>query len=141
MRARIIEFVPGLIAGILGGVAADLLLGFLLRNSGRWMPIIAGAIVGLACGQASPVASRARGIVIALYTLGLVVVIQWQLWTPPFVTDGTLDDYVRHLHQLPPLTLVAMVINVAIAYYWGREQGIRFVRRPALGATGLRIED
>ena len=126
VRTRILELVPGLLAGVAGGIAASFLLKFLMAWQGLWMPIITGAIVGLACGQASPVASRARGLIIALFTLGLVVVIQWQRWTPPFETDGSLSDYVQHLHELPAMTLVLMAINVVIAYWWGRERGIRF---------------
>ena len=32
--------------------------------------------------------------------------------------------------EIPPLTLIVMAVNVAIAYWWGREQGVQFARRP-----------
>ena len=128
MRGRLIEFAPGLLAGVVGGVAGYFLVAVLM-NQGFWMPILPGAFAGLACGQSSPVFSKTRGALIAAFTLGLVIYAQWKLFVPAFEFDGSLLDYARHLHQLPPLTLVVMAVNVAIAYWWGREQGIQFARR------------
>lgn len=128
MRARLLEFGPGLVAGVLGGLAGYLLVAYLMRTQGLWVPILPGALAGLACGQASPVVSRRRGIVLAFGVLGLVIGTQWQLFNPPFEFDGTLRDYLMHLHQLPALTLVLMGVNVVLGYWWGREQGIAFGR-------------
>ena len=128
MRGRLIEFVPGLLAGVAGGVAGYLLVAVLM-NQGFWMPILPGAFAGLACGQCSPVRSKVRGALIAAITLGLVIYAQWKLFVPGFEFDGSLRDYTLHLHQLPPLTLIIMAVNVASAYWWGREQGIQFARR------------
>jgi len=127
MRARLLEFVSGLLAGVLTGVAAYFLATTLMAR-GWWMPILTGALPGLACGQISAVASRRRGFVLALFVLGLAIFMQWKLWNPPFEFDGTLTDYVRHLPESPPITLGVMVINATLAYYWGREQGIGFGR-------------
>ena len=128
MRARLLEFVPGLLAGVVGGVAGYWLVAYLIGSQGLWVPILPGAFAGLACGQASPIYSRRRGIVLAIFVLGLVVYAQWKLFNPAFAFDGTLRDYVLHLHQLPPMTLIVMAVNVVIGYWWGREQGIGFGR-------------
>ena len=129
MRDRLIEFVPGLLGGVLGGVAGFFLVQYLTRF-GFWAPIVMGAFAGLGCGQLSPVWSRRRGVLNALGTLGLVIYAQFLLFDPPFPFDGTIRDYVLHLPQLPPWTLGFMVINVLLAFWWGREQGIGFTRRP-----------
>lgn len=129
MRDRVLEFVPGLLAGIAGGVGGYFLVAYLLTSSGFWLPVLPGAFAGLACGQLSPVISRRRGVVLALFVVGLVIFTQWKLWVPAFEFDGSLLDYAKHIPQLPPITLIVMAINVVIAYWWGREQGISFARR------------
>ena len=126
MRARLVEFVPGLVAGVVGGIGGYFLVAYLLRTQGWWVPIFPGAIAGLACGQASPVLSRRRGVVNALFVLILVVYVQKTLFDPPFRYDGTLRDYALHLHQLPKLTLLFMAVNAGLGFWWGREQGIAF---------------
>ena len=128
MRARLLEFVPGLLAGGAGGAAGYFLVGYLISSQGLWVPILPGAFAGLACGQLSPLFSRRRGVVLALLVFVLVVFAQWKFFKPGFDFDGSLADYFRHMHQLPPITLLVMAVNVAIAYWWGREQGIRFAR-------------
>ena len=128
MRARLVEFVPGLVAGMVGGVGGYLLMDYFRRTQGWWVPILPGALAGLACGQASPVFSRMRGIVNACFVLGLVIYAEWSFFNPPFDSDGTLRDYVLHVHQLPKLHLGLMLVNVFFGFWWGREQGIGFGR-------------
>ena len=128
MRARLVEFVPGLVAGIIGGIGGYLLVAYLMRTQGWWVPILPGAFAGLACGQASAVRSRTRGFFNALIVAFLIVYVQWKLFNPPFEFDGTLRDYALHLYQLPKLTLGLMLVNVFFGLWWGREQGIAFGR-------------
>ena len=135
MRARLVEFVPGLLAGLVGGCAGYFLVAYLMASHGLWVPILPGAFAGLACGQLSPVASRRRGLLNALFVVGLVVYAQWKLFSPPFRFDGTLRDYALHLHLLPPITLLVMGINVVVAYWWGREPGIACARRYRAAST------
>ena len=128
MRGRILEYVPGLLAGLAGGVGGYFAVAFLIGWKGLWAPILIGAFAGLACGQASPVASRARGVVLAVLTLGLVVFAEWKLFIPNFEYDGTLTDFARHVPQLSGMHQALMAVNVVIAYWWGRERGIGFDR-------------
>ncbi len=144
MRARFLEFIPGLLAGVVGGIVGYLLVAYLIASQGLWVPILPGAFAGLACGQASPIYSRRRGVLMALFVLGLIVYAQWKLFNPAFAFDGTLRDYALHLHQLPRLTLIVMAVNVALSYWWGREQGIGFgrtSRRPVAPSTDLKSID
>ena len=141
MRARFLEFVPGLLAGLAGGFAGYLLVATLMSSQGLWVPILPGAFAGLACGQASSVASRRRGMVLAVLVLGLVVFAEWKLFTPNFEFDGSLRDFTLHAYQLSPLHLILMAVNVGIAYWWGREQGIGFGRtRPRPDSSKPRTE-
>lgn len=139
MRARLVEYAPGLLAGIAGGVAGYFLVAYLMR-CGYWAPILIGALAGLACGQFSPVASRPRGVALALLTLGWVIFAEWKLFIPSFEYDGTFADFARHVPQLSGLHQGLMAINVVMAYWWGRERGIgydRFARpgKPLVGGS------
>ena len=128
MRARFLEFVPGLVVGLAAGFGGYLVVMY-LSTKGYWVPILPGACAGLACGQVSPVPSRRRGVVLALLTLVLVVFTEWKMFIPNFDYDGSFLDFARHVPQLSTIHLVFMAINGAIAYWWGREQGISFARR------------
>ncbi len=128
MRRYVQEFVPGLLAGLIAGIAGSWLMGYLMATQGLRVPILPGALAGLACGQTSAFYSRRRGVINALFVLGVVVYAQWKLFDPPFDFDGSLTQYVLHLHQLPPLTLILFAVNVVLGYWWGREQGIGFGR-------------
>ncbi len=128
MRARLLEFVPGLVAGVVGGVGGYLLVAYLIRSQALWVPILPGAFAGLACGQLSSVYSRRRGVVMAVIVAVLIVYAQWKLFKPDFPLDGSLQDYALHIYKLPPLELIVMAVNVVLGYWWGREQGIGFGR-------------
>lgn len=133
MRARLLEFVPGLVGGVVGGVGGYLLVAYLIRSQGLWVPILPGAFAGLACGQTSSIYSKRRGVVMAIFVALLIVYTQWKLFNPPFAFDGSLQAYAMHLHELPPLTLIVMAVNVVLGYWWGREQGIGFGGRGRRG--------
>ena len=124
MRKMILDLVPGLVAGAVGGFAGYLAVGFLIGQTGFWVPILPGALAGLACGQVSRVPSKARGALNGLIALGLATFAQWKLFSPPFKFDGSFPAYVAHLHQLPPVTLIILAINGLLGYWWGREERI-----------------
>ncbi len=124
MRKLAIEFVPGLVGGLVGGYLGYLAVAYLISHFGLWVPILPGAFAGLACGQLSPVASKVRGTINGLLGLGLAIYAQWRLFDPPFEFDKTFPSYLGHLHQLPWLTLVVFAINGLLAFWWGREQRI-----------------
>ncbi len=124
-----VKFVPGLLAGAVGGYLGYLAVWWVMTNSAFWVPILPGAFAGLACGQVSPVASRVRGAINGLIGLGLAIYAQWRLFNPPFEFDGTFAGYLAHLPKLPTMTLVVLALNGILAAYWGREQRIGGSRR------------
>jgi len=124
MRKILVDFLPGLAGGLVAGYLGYLAVGFLMGQTGFWVPILPGAFAGLACGQLSRVPSRARGALNGLIALGVAIFAQWKLFSPPFEFDGSLLGYLPHLHQLPILTLVVLALNGLLGFWWGREERI-----------------
>jgi hypothetical protein len=120
MRKVLIDFAPGLIGGVVGGVAGYFVFGWLLKY-GLFAPVFPGALTGLACGLLSRTDSVARGLLCAVEALVIGVVSEWVLMSPPFETDGTLKDYVTKIHQLPLPTLLMLALGVFLGFWWGKE--------------------
>ena len=128
MRKLLIEYVPGLLGGAVGGFLGYLAVGWMLSHTPFWVPILPGAFAGLACGQLSAVASMRRGVINGLSALMMTIYGQWKLFDPPFEYDQTFPSYLAHIHQLPWLTVVVFAINGLIAFWWGRERRIGSIR-------------
>ena len=120
MRKILVDFVPGLLGGLVGGVLGYFIFGWLLRY-GLWAPVIPGAAAGLCCGLLSITHSVARGALCAVEALVIGVVSNWLLLNPPFETDGSLKDYSTKLFQLPPPTLLMLALGIFLGFWWGRE--------------------
>ncbi len=128
IRKLALEYVPGLAGGAVAGYLGYRVVAYLISHHGWWVPILPGAFAGLACGQLSGVASKGRGAINGLLGLGLAVYAQWRLFNPPFEFDKTFPSYLTHIHQLPPITLVILVVNGLLAFWWGRERRIGSIR-------------
>ena len=53
MRKVLVEYVPGLVGGVVGGMAGYFVFAWLSRQ-GFWAPVLPGALAGLGCGLAVP---------------------------------------------------------------------------------------
>jgi hypothetical protein len=124
MRKVLIEFVPGLVGGVVGGVVGYFVFAWLIQY-GLWAPVIPGAFAGLGCGLLARTDSNARGGLCALVALAIGVVSEWKLLSPPFQTDGSLPDYLKQIHQLPPPTLFMLALGGFLGFWWGRECTLR----------------
>ncbi|WP_435005100.1 hypothetical protein P12x_002992 [Tundrisphaera lichenicola] len=124
MRKVLIDYVPGLIGGIIGGGVGYLIFSWLV-GYGLWAPVIPGALTGLGCGMLSRTDSNLRGILCAIEALVIGVVAEWRLFSPPFETDGSLVDYLKQIHHLPPPTLFMLGLGVFLGFWWGRECTLR----------------
>ena len=120
MRNTFLVYVPGLLAGLVGGI-----LGFYVEDYIRtfrfYAPVIPGALVGLLCGLGSVRHSKVRGALAGLIALASSVVIEWRLFAPPVPTDGSFVDFLAHFHQETPVTLGMLALGTFFGFWWGRE--------------------
>ncbi|MDX2039399.1 MAG: hypothetical protein SFX72_22325 [Isosphaeraceae bacterium] len=118
MFRRVIEFIPGLTGGAVGGVLGILLFEWIV-SQGLYGLVIPGALVGLGCGLASPVASRIRGVLNGALALFVGVLAEWRNF--PFKADPGLGFFVSHLGDLKPMTLFMISMGGFLGFWWGRE--------------------
>ena len=112
---------PASSAAAIGGYLGYLAVGFIM-GYGFWVPILPGAFAGLACGQLSTSRSWPRGVVNGLVALGSRSTPSSSSGTPRSRFDGTFGGYLPHVHELPILTLIVLVVNGLLAAWWGREE-------------------
>ena len=120
MRKILVDYVPGLLGGLVGGVIGYFIVDW-IRQQGFYAPVIPGALAGLGCGFLSVTNCRIRGVLCALIALAAIVVTEWKLFSPPVQTDGSLLDFAKHFPQEPPLTLIMTVLGTFLGFWWGRE--------------------
>jgi hypothetical protein len=107
----------GLAGAIAGGVAGYFLFTFLVSN-GLYSSMIPGAILGLGAGLAARGKSPLLGILCGLAAIPLAIFAEWSVM--PFRDDKTLTFFVTHLHQLPAMHLVMMLLGSAAAWWFGQ---------------------
>jgi membrane protein YqaA with SNARE-associated domain len=108
----------GAVGGALGYFAFDLLAG-----QGFYALVLPGALLGLGCGFLSGIRSNGLGVVCAIAALLLGIFIEWQFF--PFIDDGGLTYFLKHLHELKSMTIIMIVLG-GLAGYWfgvGRAEG------------------
>ena len=123
MRKILIEFVPGLVGGAVGGFLGYLAVGWVMRQ-GFYAPLLPGALAGLGCGLLSGVPSKVRGGLCAVEALGSCLLAEWMFFLPPVRTDGSFADFLAHFPKQPPLTLIMVGIGTLLGFWWGREANL-----------------
>ncbi len=116
MRERVMDFVPGLVGAVMGGVFGYFLYMIGLQQ-GLKAGVVPGALVGLGSGLLSARPSQARGLICGLGALGLGIFAEW--WNAPFRADESLGFFLSHMNHLPYLVLVMIVLGTFLGYYWG----------------------
>jgi hypothetical protein len=106
----------GILGGVLGGVVGYFVY-LWLAGQGFYAPMVPGAMVGLGCGLLSRGRSVPLGVVCGLAALPVGLFAEWRVL--PFVADDSLGYFVRHLHDLKPVTLIMIAIGAALAYWLG----------------------
>jgi fructose-specific phosphotransferase system IIC component len=120
MRKILVTFIPGLVAGCVGGVIGFFVFDW-IRQQGFFAPVIPGALAGLACGFCSVDHSKVRGILCALIAFAAGMTSYWLRFSPPFETDGSLLDLIKNCYQLNPVTQIMLALGTVLGFWWGRE--------------------
>lgn len=118
MSRTILSNVRGLIGAAIGGVVGFFAFAWILRY-GFYAMILPGGLVGFGSELLAMHRSQARGIACALGALLLGLFAEWH--ERPFNADGGAGYFLRHLHELTPITWIMIGLGTFLAYYWGRE--------------------
>ena len=128
MRKILLEFVPGLLGGVVGGVLGYFVVGWISRQ-GFYAMILPGALVGLGCGQASSTRSNVRGVVSALMALIAGLISEWLVFYHPAErTVGSFVEFLSKFGQQPMVTPIMIAVGTLFGYWWGREERIGSIR-------------
>ena len=81
-----------------------------------------GALVGIGCGLATSTRSLAAGVLAGAAALALSVFIEWSFF--PFVADGSLAYFLRHLPEASSQTLIMIGLGTLAGFWfgWGRSK-------------------
>jgi hypothetical protein len=100
---------------VLGGALAGGALGYLaffwLAGHGFYGLVLPGGLLGLGAGVARN-RSVALAVVCGLLATALGLFARWQLGN-----DGTFGDFLLHVHQLSPPTLLMIAVGGAIGFW------------------------
>ncbi|WP_435017583.1 hypothetical protein TA3x_005198 [Tundrisphaera sp. TA3] len=124
MKSFVQDVVPGLVGALLGGAVGYYLFAWIVKQ-GYDAPVLVGAFAGLGCGIASRTDSNRRGLACGLLALVGGILAQWKHFTFAFTQDGSLREFLLHLHQVPPITLGLIAVGGFLGFWWGREWTLR----------------
>jgi len=107
------EWVFVLIGAIAGGLIG--FFGFLwIAHQGLYALVLPGGLVGVG---ASLVKNQSTAICIVCGLLALSVGLLAEWWIAPFLRDGSLGYFLKHVHQLRPITLIMIAAGAVIGFW------------------------
>ncbi|MFI5455444.1 MAG: hypothetical protein ACHRXM_08320 [Isosphaerales bacterium] len=133
MPRHLISNLLGLVGAIVGGVLGFYTFGWLLEHGFLGL-MIPGALLGLGCSLLARHPSFVRGVVCAIAALGLSFFADW--WFEPFNADSSLQYFLLHAMDLGPVRLLMIGIGTFIAFWVGKDAGLRGYSR--LGRPAVR---
>jgi hypothetical protein len=122
MPRHLISNLLGLVGAIVGGVLGFYTFGWLLEHGFLGL-MIPGALLGLGCSLLARHTSIVRGAFCAIAALGLSFLSDW--WFEPFNADASLPYFLSHTMDLGPIRLLMIGFGSLIAYWVGKDSGIR----------------
>ena len=125
MRKVLIEYVPALFGGVIGGVAGYFIVAW-ISDQGFYAPVLPGALAGLGCGLLARTDSNVRGALCAVEALVAGLVVEWLVfYRPREKTLGIFLEFVGQLGKEPMITKILLALGVFLGFWWGRECTIR----------------
>jgi hypothetical protein len=112
----------GLVGALVGGVMGFYTFGWVLEHGFLGL-MIPGALLGLGCSLLARHSSIARGVFCAIAALVLSLFADW--WFEPFNADASWRYYLSHVTDLGPVRLAMIGFGMLIAYWIGKDAGIR----------------
>lgn len=109
-----IALLRGLAGAAVGGTVGFLAFLLLLRV-GVYSLVLLGTGMGLVCGWVSGRKSQVLGIICAVATLVLSLLVQWR-W---FAAEDSFASFLTDLPNLGPRTWLMLVLGVVMAYWFG----------------------
>lgn len=125
MGKWLIESVPGLVAGVVGGIAGYFVVSW-ISQQGFYAPVLPGALAGLACGLASRTDSIPRGILCAVEAAVLGLISEWLVFYRPVETTfANFQGFLTQFPNEPMITKLLLALGVFLGFWWGRECTLR----------------
>jgi hypothetical protein len=110
------------LARAIGGALVGAIIGYLafawLAEQGFYALALPGAALGLGCGLSTKRSSLSTGLACGILAILLGLLVEWRFF--PFIKNGSLRYFVRHVHELKPLTLLMIAAGGVFAVYFGR---------------------
>jgi len=127
----VMQYVRGAVGGATGG-ALGWVLSLALIRWGVLSTMLPGLLMGMGCGWLSGTRSHVLGVAAGVASFAISVVATWQI--APFIVDDSLHFFVMHLHKLPLMWLLMIVLSGVCGYWFGL--GRRPYNRPVGYQTG-----
>ena len=104
--------------GLIAGGALGCIGFYLLMQLGLYAMIVPGAMIGLGCGAQAGGRSIALGVVAAVVSLALGIVIEWYFF--PFIADKSLSYFLQNLSGLTLRAKIMIAAGAFAGFWFGR---------------------
>ena len=114
------------LCGLAGGAVGAVLGYFVFRwiaGQGFYALAVPGTLLGLGWGLASRHRSYFDAAACGVLGLALGIFSEWKF--APFAADDSFDFFLKHLHQLKPITWIMIGVGAAAAVWLGAGRGPR----------------
>ena len=115
-RLSALDMTLGIIGAVAGACVGYLLFRVMARQ-GVYAIVLPGALTGIACGSLSRGKSVPLGIACALIGLAAGIFAEWRF--APFIEDDGLPFFLRHIHQLTPVSQILILLGACLAFWFG----------------------
>lgn len=118
----------GSLCGLAGGIVGAVLGYFVfhwIAGQGFYALAIPGTMLGLGWGLAARHRSYLDATICGILALGIGIFSEWKF--APFIADNSFGFFLKHLHQLKPITWIMIGIGVVAAVWLGAGRGRRSV--------------